>query len=98
CRPGQVPGCAQAFLRGLAGARSGSRIRKPEGGRKQAGDLAWPRLLDAYACIQCNRCQDVCPAPATGKALCPSALEINKRMELNSLASHQPGFEAGESS
>ena len=46
-------------------------------------ELTWPRLLDAYACIQCNRCQDVCPATATGKALSPSALEINKRMELN---------------
>ena len=46
-------------------------------------DLSWPRLLDAYACIQCNRCQDVCPATATGKALSPAALEINKRMELN---------------
>jgi len=49
-------------------------------------DLGWPRLLDAYACIQCNRCQDVCPASATGKSLSPAALEINKRMELNSLA------------
>src|SRR5271163_4806695 len=54
-------------------------------GANKLDDLAWPRLLDAYACIQCNRCQDVCPATATGKALSPSALEINKRMELNSL-------------
>jgi len=54
-------------------------------GANKLEDLAWPRLLDAYACIQCNRCQDVCPATATGKALSPSALEINKRMELNSL-------------
>ena len=67
-------------------------------GAHKLEDLAWPRLLDAYACIQCNRCQDVCPATATGKALSPSALEINKRMELNWLATHQPGFEAGESS
>ena len=67
-------------------------------GANKLEDLAWPRLLDAYACIQCNRCQDVCPATATGKALSPSALEINKRMELNWLATHQPGFEAGESS
>jgi Fe-S oxidoreductase len=52
-------------------------------GASKLEDLAWPRLLDAYACIQCNRCQDVCPATATGKALSPSALEINKRMELN---------------
>ncbi|MEO6922867.1 MAG: (Fe-S)-binding protein, partial [Bryocella sp.] len=47
-------------------------------------ELSWPRLLDAYACIQCNRCQDVCPASVTGKSLSPSALEINKRMVLNS--------------
>ena len=67
-------------------------------GANKLEDLAWPRLLDAYACIQCNRCQDVCPATATGKALSPSALEINKRMELNWLATHQPDFEAGEPS
>jgi Fe-S oxidoreductase len=54
-----------------------------QAGASKLDDLAWPRLLDAYACIQCNRCQDVCPATATGKALSPSALEINKRMELN---------------
>ena len=30
----------------------------------------------------CNRCQDVCPAHVTGKALSPSALEINKRYVL----------------
>ncbi len=40
-------------------------------------------LLDAYACIMCNRCQDACPAHATGKALSPSALEINKRYQIN---------------
>jgi Fe-S oxidoreductase/nitrate reductase gamma subunit len=54
-------------------------------GANKLEDLGWPRLLDAYACIQCNRCQDVCPATVTGKALSPSALEINKRMELNSI-------------
>jgi Fe-S oxidoreductase len=41
------------------------------------------QLLDAYACIMCNRCQDVCPAYVTGKQLSPSALEINKRYYLN---------------
>ncbi len=69
-------------------------------GADKLEDLAWPRLLDAYACIQCNRCQDVCPATATGKSLSPAALEINKRMELNDLA-HMAGmssFENGGSS
>lgn len=46
--------------------------------------LEWPALMDAYACIMCNRCQDACPANATGKALSPAALEINKRYFLNS--------------
>ncbi len=63
-------------------------------GAKRLEDLTWPRLLDAYACIQCNRCQDVCPATATGKSLSPAALEINKRMELNDLARGKSGFEA----
>ncbi|MGC9293049.1 MAG: (Fe-S)-binding protein [Acidobacteriaceae bacterium] len=67
-------------------------------GASRLEDLAWPRLLDAYACIQCNRCQDVCPASATGKSLSPSALEINKRMELNQLASRSTGFVAGKAS
>ncbi len=67
-------------------------------GAKRVEDLTWPRLLDAYACIQCNRCQDVCPATATGKSLSPAALEINKRMELNELAAADCGFTAGKSS
>jgi Fe-S oxidoreductase len=71
---------------------------EPKLGAKNLEDLGWPRLLDAYACIQCNRCQDVCPASATGKSLSPAALEINKRMELNALAKHMPGFESGGAS
>jgi len=53
------------------------------------------QLLDPYACIQCNRCTNVCPAHVTGKALAPSALEINKRYELNSI---RPQLAAGQSS
>lgn len=42
-------------------------------------DLSKKQVLDAFACIMCNRCQEVCPAYNTGKELSPSALEINKR-------------------
>jgi Fe-S oxidoreductase len=42
-------------------------------------DLAQTQIVDAFACIMCNRCQDSCPAYVTGKALSPSALEVNKR-------------------
>jgi len=46
-------------------------------------NLPWTHLTDAYACIMCNRCQDVCPAYTTGKELSPSALEVNKRYYIN---------------
>ncbi len=42
-------------------------------------DLHKKEILDAFACIMCNRCQDACPAYITGKELSPAALEINKR-------------------
>ena len=50
-------------------------------------EFTWPRLMDSYSCIMCNRCQDVCPASVTGKALSPAAILINERYELNKIAS-----------
>ncbi len=58
-------------------------------------EFTWPRLLDAYSCIMCNRCQDVCPATNTGKALSPAAILINERIELNRII---PAFAAGQES
>ncbi len=58
--------------------------------------LGWEQLMDSYACIMCNRCQEVCPAYNTGKVLSPAAIEINKRYYLN----HEEGtaFANGEES
>ncbi len=64
-------------------------------GAAKLEDFAWPRLLDSYSCIMCNRCQDVCPAASTGKALSPAAMVINERYELNKIF---PSFAAGEAS
>jgi Fe-S oxidoreductase len=64
-------------------------------GASKLEEFAWPRLMDAYSCIMCNRCQDVCPATNTGKALSPAAILINERFELNELF---PKFGAGEGS
>ena len=58
-------------------------------------DLSWKGLMDAYACIMCNRCQDACPAYETGKVLSPAALEVNKRYFLNQEGSR---IAAGEQS
>lgn len=57
--------------------------------------LSQSQVLDAYACIMCNRCQDACPAYQTGKVLSPAALEINKRYYLNE---HGADFAAGKQS
>jgi Fe-S oxidoreductase len=46
--------------------------------------LSQKSILDSFACIMCNRCQDNCPAYITGKELSPSAIEINKRYYFNS--------------
>src|SRR3990170_735469 len=43
----------------------------------------------------CNRCQEVCPAYVTGKALSPAAILVNERYELNDIL---PRFAAGEPS
>ncbi|OQY29132.1 MAG: [Fe-S]-binding protein [Anaerolineaceae bacterium 4572_5.2] len=48
-------------------------------GAAKLTDLSTSQVIDAFACIMCNRCQDVCPAYVTGKELSPSALEVNKR-------------------
>ena len=34
-------------------------------------DLTWRSLIDGWACTSCARCQDACPAYASGKALNP---------------------------
>jgi Fe-S oxidoreductase len=57
--------------------------------------LGWEQIMDAFACIMCNRCQEVCPAYTTGKVLSPSALEVNKRYYLSHAGA---AFAAGEPS
>ncbi len=52
-------------------------------GARTLTDLSWPQILDGYACIMCNRCQEVCPAHGSGTPLSPAAVEINKRYVLN---------------
>lgn len=56
-------------------------------------DLHQTHIVDAFACIMCNRCQDACPAYTTGKELSPAALEINKRYYIRE---NMPALAAGE--
>jgi Fe-S oxidoreductase len=45
-------------------------------------DLTRKEVLDAYTCTECGRCQDACPAYATGKVLSPKLLIMGVRDQL----------------
>jgi Fe-S oxidoreductase len=45
-------------------------------------DLTWKQMVDAFSCTECGRCQDVCPAYATGKVLSPKLLVMGIRDQL----------------
>jgi Fe-S oxidoreductase len=85
-----------ALKKGKPGALQTMDFEKEESfGAAKLEDFPWPRLLDAYSCIMCNRCQEVCPAYVTGKALSPAAILINERFELNRIRNE---FSAGKES
>jgi heterodisulfide reductase subunit C len=48
-------------------------------GAKDAIDLPWTNLLDAYACTECGRCTAACPANQTGKKLSPRKIMMDTR-------------------
>jgi Fe-S oxidoreductase len=48
-------------------------------GAGTAADLTWKQMLDTYSCTECGRCQDACPAFATGKVLSPKLLIMGLR-------------------
>ena len=61
-------------------------------------DLTWKQTLDTFSCTECGRCQDVCPAWATGKELSPKLLIMALRDQVfeegPKLIRGEDGFEA----
>jgi Fe-S oxidoreductase len=51
-------------------------------GAATISDLTRKEALDLYACTECGRCQDACPAWNTGKPLSPKLLVMNLRDHL----------------
>ena len=45
-------------------------------------DYTWKQLLDCYACAECGRCQDNCPANLSGKPLSPKKMILTLREHL----------------
>ena len=51
-------------------------------GIEKAADFTWKDNLDAFACMECGRCQDACPAFASGKPLSPKMILFNQERRL----------------
>jgi Fe-S oxidoreductase/nitrate reductase gamma subunit len=51
-------------------------------GVEKLPDFTWKDNLDAFACMECGRCQDACPAFASGKPLSPKMILFNMERAL----------------
>ncbi len=54
-------------------------------GAKDAMDLNWVQLLNAYTCTECGRCTSACPANITGKKLSPRKIMMDTRDRLEEI-------------
>lgn len=54
-------------------------------------DMSWKDMMDPYSCVQCGRCDDVCPAHQTGKVLSPMQLMIDLRHQLDRVSKEAAG-------
>ena len=48
----------------------------------QVNQFTWKGLMDSYACTECGRCSDNCPATATGKPLNPRLIVHDIKVNL----------------
>jgi len=54
-------------------------------GAKDATDLSWVNLMNAYTCTECGRCTDSCPANITGKLLSPRKIMMDTRDRISEI-------------
>lgn len=57
-------------------------------GAKDATDLTWKHLMDAYTCTECGRCTSSCPASITGKKLSPRKVVMDVRDRIEEIGKH----------
>lgn len=79
-----LAGIPNVYLRDLrpAGRLATTDLEQPRLGLSEIGQLGRKQILDLYACTECGRCQEMCPAYASGKSLSPKLLIMNLRDHL----------------
>ncbi|MFQ5960420.1 MAG: (Fe-S)-binding protein [Candidatus Methylomirabilales bacterium] len=65
-----------------SGVLSPLAVEEERLGASTIQDFSWKALVDLYACTECGRCQDACPAWATGKPLTPKGVILDLRDHL----------------
>jgi Fe-S oxidoreductase len=71
----------------LKGTKSKGELRKIENieeaehfGVSKVQQFTWKDILDGYACTECGRCTNACPANITGKPLDPKKIVVDMRL------------------
>jgi Fe-S oxidoreductase/nitrate reductase gamma subunit len=61
-------------------------------------DFTWKQLMDGDACTECGRCQDVCPAYASGQPLSPKEVVVSIGHALSAFGNngHEPAQFTGQ--
>jgi len=90
-------GIPNVFLRDLApaGRLVTPDLEQPPLGLSDIRQLGRKQALDLYACTECGRCQELCPAYAAGKPLNPKLLIMNMRdhlLETQGVGGHRAGL------
>jgi heterodisulfide reductase subunit C len=57
-------------------------------GAKDATDLTWKNLMEAYTCTECGRCTSACPANITGKLLSPRKIMMDTRDRITEIGNN----------
>ena len=58
-------------------------------GAKDAIDLNWVQILNAYSCTECGRCTSNCPANQTGKLLSPRKILMDTRARISEFSDNK---------
>ena len=53
-----------------------------EFGVSNINDFGWKNIMDFFSCVDCGRCQDVCPAYNSGKPLSPKVVMMKLRKHI----------------
>jgi Fe-S oxidoreductase len=80
--PQPVASSAEALLARVEAAMDAGQLDDAAIGKAKVEHWSFKERLDWFACTECGRCSDHCPAHRTGKSLSPKLLTLSLREQL----------------